>query len=377
MKILMLLSNPFTNDPRVYNEAISLTKAGHSVTILCWDKKGSNPQTEFKNGIRVVRIANTPFMSSLPYEILRLKFWWREAYRAAMRLYEDEPFDIVHCHDLDTLETGVKLKRRLSVPLVYDAHEIWGYMLSRDLPNFVASHFLRKEKRLIKKADAVVTVNEPLKNYFAKLTEAPIVVVMNCKTPLTAEYSPPENDVFNIIYIGTLNNARFILEAVDVVSKMPDVRLTIAGIGKEQFVGVLKNRAEKSRNTVFLGEVGMDRVLPLTKGSDAVLCLTDPKDRNNSIATANKQMEAIATGRPIIVSRGTYPAEFTEKYGIGVVVEHSKEGLRDGIERLKNDRDLRERMGRKALEIGLKEYNWDNQADKLLNLYKRMGAVRK
>ena len=39
MNILMTLANPFTHDPRVYNEAKSLVKAGHKVTVLAWDKK--------------------------------------------------------------------------------------------------------------------------------------------------------------------------------------------------------------------------------------------------------------------------------------------------------------------------------------------------
>jgi len=113
----------------------------------------------------------------------------------------------------------------------------------------------------------------------------------------------------------------------------------------------------------------MEDVLKMTEKSDVVLCMTDPKDRNNSIATANKQMEAIATGRPIIVSRGTYPAEFTEKYDIGIAVEHTKDGLRAGIERLKSDESLRERLGKNALDIGMREYNWAEQSKRLLELY--------
>lgn len=40
MNSLMTLSNPFTHDPRVYNEAKSLVKAGHEVTVIAWDKNG-------------------------------------------------------------------------------------------------------------------------------------------------------------------------------------------------------------------------------------------------------------------------------------------------------------------------------------------------
>jgi hypothetical protein len=78
MKILMFLDNPFTHDPRVYNEAKSLVMAGHSVTVLAWDRKKQNPLKETKEAINVVRIRNTKFMDFLPYDIFRLHFWWNE-----------------------------------------------------------------------------------------------------------------------------------------------------------------------------------------------------------------------------------------------------------------------------------------------------------
>ncbi|MCK5636608.1 MAG: hypothetical protein KAH91_04225, partial [Thermoplasmatales archaeon] len=62
MNILMLLSNSFARDPRVYYEAISLVKAGHKVTVLGWDKKRENPSFEVKDEIEIVRSYNTKFM---------------------------------------------------------------------------------------------------------------------------------------------------------------------------------------------------------------------------------------------------------------------------------------------------------------------------
>ena len=72
MNVLMLLSNSFARDPRVYYEAISLVKAGHKVTVLAWDKDGDNPATEVRDKINIVRVFNTGFMKLLPYEILRM-----------------------------------------------------------------------------------------------------------------------------------------------------------------------------------------------------------------------------------------------------------------------------------------------------------------
>ena len=158
----MTLANPFTHDPRVYNEARSLVKAGHKVTVLAWDRKGENPPKELKDGINIVRSYNTKFMDILPYDIFRLHFWWNKGYRDALRLHNEEPFDVIHCHDLSSLPIGVKLKKKLSLPLIYDAHEIWGYMVAKDLPWW--RYYLWKEKSLLKYVDEIITVGEEYKN---------------------------------------------------------------------------------------------------------------------------------------------------------------------------------------------------------------------
>ena len=147
MNILVILSNPFTNDPRVSNETKSLVKKGHKVTVLCWDKSGINPSFENIDGVSVVRSYNTRLMNILPFDIFRLHFWWTKGYKDALDLHEKTPFDAIHCHDFDTLPIGVKLKKDLTIPLVYDAHEIWGYMVSRDLPRPWANYYLRKENK--------------------------------------------------------------------------------------------------------------------------------------------------------------------------------------------------------------------------------------
>ena len=53
----MILTNGFDPYRRVYKEAKSLTKLGHSVTILCWDRaeKYIDKPTENIDGINIVR----------------------------------------------------------------------------------------------------------------------------------------------------------------------------------------------------------------------------------------------------------------------------------------------------------------------------------
>jgi glycosyltransferase involved in cell wall biosynthesis len=106
-------------------------------------------------------------MKLLPNDLFRNPLWWRTAYKRGLELYKTNQFmfDVVHCHDLDTLQSGVRLKKKLKIKLIYDAHEIFGYMISRDMPKIVVNASFLMEKRLIKNVDRTITVNEPLENY--------------------------------------------------------------------------------------------------------------------------------------------------------------------------------------------------------------------
>ena len=370
MKILMLLANPFTHDPRVYNEARALVKAGHEVTVLAWDRKKLNPLKEKKEGINVVRIRNTRFMDFLPYDIFRLHFWWTEGVKKALELQKENPFDVVHCHDLSALPIGVKLKKKLGLPLIYDAHEIWGYMVARDLPKWWANYYLWKEKQIIKYADKIITVNEPLKKYFTKIANIPISIIMNCKPIQGTKYEPPNNDVFTLLYIGTLGKSRFLLELVDVVKELPDVHCIIGGVGsKPDYVNSLKDKCAKAQNVDFIGRVPMEEVLPMTKKADAVVCMFDPKDLLTQIGLPNKVFEAMVCNRPILVAKGTFSGYFVENEKCGLVIPYTKEDLKEAIITLKNNPNLCEELGKNAFDAAIRGYNWEKQEEKLLEIY--------
>jgi glycogen synthase len=126
-KVLMILSKEFSTDPRVNKEAATLIENGYEVTVICWDRKNSSLSEEVVNNIKVVRLANSLFMNMLPHDLLRNPLWWWHAFKKGVELYNKGfDFDVVHCHDLDTLFAGVLLKQKLGVKLVYDAHEIFG-----------------------------------------------------------------------------------------------------------------------------------------------------------------------------------------------------------------------------------------------------------
>jgi glycosyltransferase involved in cell wall biosynthesis len=367
MNILMTLANSFTHDPRVYNEARSLVKAGHSVTVLAWDKKKIHPAIELKDGVNVIRSRNTKFMDLLPYDIFRLHFWWNKGYKDALKLYERNPFDVIHCHDLSSLPIGVKLKKKLGLPLIYDAHEIWGYMIKRDLPWW--RYYLYSEKKLVSFTDYVITVAEPHEAYFHKMGCKKVTLVRNCKQIFMKTYSSPDNKVFTLIYIGGLNDVRFIQEAIEVCQSMKNVNFRIAGYGPIE--PVVKKLAEAAiySNVEFIGKISMSKVIPETAKGDVIMCMLNPNNLNNRVGPPNKLFEAMVCGRPVIATKGTYSGDLVEKLQMGLTVDFDKEDFKKAIIKLRDNPKLREEYGKNALNAALNKYNWDVQNDNLLKVY--------
>jgi len=373
MNILMILSNPFIQDPRVYNEAISLIKSGHKVTILAWDKKKEHPHTESKDDIKIVRSYNSLFMKILPYDIFKMHFWWYKGYIDALELHEKTPFDVVHCHDLDTLPIGVKLKKKIGIKLVYDAHEIWGYMISNDIPKIWANYYLHKEKKLIQYLDGFIIAEDKYADYFKTFTDNKLISILNCKKVLSGKYFPPKKSAtFTLLFIGRLSSTRFLLELVESVKGLKNVQCIIGGIGKTKYVDKLKQKCEETENVDFIGPVPLNEVITMTKRTDAVVCMVNPNVINNKIATANKQFEAMVCGRPVICTKDTRSGEVTENEKCGIVVDYSIDSLRNGIIKLRDNPKLCETLGKNALKAAIDKYNWEKQEEKLIKIYEQI-----
>jgi glycosyltransferase involved in cell wall biosynthesis len=361
MKSLMIVSNDVLRDARVQREGKSLVRAGNQVDVIGWDRKGTASREEEIDGIQVKRIRNSALMRAAPNDLFRNPLWWRLAYKEGLR----HEFDLVHCHDLDTLQSGVRLKKKRGTPLVFDAHEIFTYMIEEDVSRIVVNYAKRMEKSLLRDVDQMVTVNDALRKYYQERFDGDITVVMNCPERVLEEYEAPTAEKFTILYVGTLHKSRFVRELVDVVASIENVHLKIGG--EKELYGEIEKRCAQVDNAEFLGTVPLEKVMPLTRESNVIFCMFDPSNRINQVGTPNKIFEAMAMGRPVVVTKGILSGEIVEAEGCGMAVEYGERPLREALTTLRDDQTLCEKIGRKGLEAAKREYNWPAQEKKLLN----------
>lgn len=174
----MLLRNAFEPDPRVHQEALSLIQNDYDVTILCWDRDYKFHAQEVIDGIRVERIhvRSTHDRGSTQAPFLLL--FWLKAYARAI----SKNFNIVHCHNFDTVPLGYLLAKQRKAKLIYDAHESYVDMLE-NLPYFLKKIIFAAENFFLKRVDLLITVGEILRKALEERGAKHTCVVGNWKEP--------------------------------------------------------------------------------------------------------------------------------------------------------------------------------------------------
>jgi len=293
-----------------------------------------------------------------------MRFYWKCLRESKLR-----EFDVVHCHDLDTLPMGLLISKLRNVPLVYDAHESYVDMIQWRIPEFVGRRVRKLEHFITKRCQKVIVANSAVGWLVTETTELAQAcdIVMNCPESNSNSIIERTGTHLRIGYFGSLEPDRFILEAIEVVKELPNCGMVIGGSGSLE-KEIVKQATECER-IVFLGKLSRDMSYKLQSLCDIQLVMFKDNNANNVIGTPNRLFEAMSQGKFVIACWFTEAGNMVEKLGCGYACAYSVFPFKALLESLSEHREVLEQKGQNGLKAHLEKYNWESQEKVLLNVY--------
>ena len=372
--ILMLLTNAYDPDPRVRQEALALLGMGYRVRLLAWDRDLKAARFEQAEGIEIERI----LLPSVHGRGTTQIFYYLRLYFGMLWRGLRTSFDVVHCHDLDTLPLGFVLGKLKRKPVVYDAHENFPDMLEGSVPALVQEGLRRLENFLIRRSDLLITVGEKLRRHFVERGARHAVVVGNWKRPRdfarTAEQNAalrrrlgvPEGSLL-VVCITQLLRDRKLEELLQAVNGAPNVYAAIGGKGVLE--GEIQKWAEANPRIRFLGFVSAEEIPSYTCAADVIYYGFDPQNPNARFSAPNKLYEALAAGKPLITGDFGEIAEVVRQSGCGVVLpRYSVEEIQKALSLLE-DAGIRQAMASASARVGRTLLHWEKGEEILRREY--------
>ena len=294
------------------------------------------------------------------YRLLRLMRMTAGLYRTGRILGR---FDVVHANDLDTLPAAWLLARASGARLVYDAHELYTDQ-EPDPPRLHRAVARTLEGVLARRADAVVTVSEPIAEelqHRLRLRETP-AAVLNAPEREDAEPPPREVGPLRAIYQGAMGPGRPLEDLLVAAEHAPEVRFTLRVAGADP--DALRRSAAHLPNVEVVDPVPPDRLVEALRGFDVGLVINRPVTRNDELVFPNKLFEYLMAGLAVAVPRLPGMTPLVEGERVGITYQPGRpELLGHALARL--DLDTLAQMRLCARGLALARLNAEAQADLL------------
>ncbi len=368
-KVCILTSAHYVFDTRIFHkQAKTLAKEGYAVTLIA-----RNEKNEIVNLVKIVALPKAK------NRIHRIFWLVPKAFRLALK----QKADIYHFHDPELLPIGVFLKLLTGKRVIYDVHEDYNkQILSKPyFPKITRKGvaFLVKmvEYCSCKFFDGIVTATDDISKNF--LYHKNVVNVRNF--PIISYFFDikknykSEKDVFNLVYIGNLDEIRGIVhmvQALEFINSSRKVKLTLCGnFLQEEYEAKVRNLKgfEKVNYCSFIEH---EKIPELLKGSDVGIVCLHPI-ANYLTALPIKMFEYMAASLPVIASNFPLWKEIVEVNRCGICVDPLNiEKIAKAIEYFIEQPELIKEMGENGRRMVLEKHNWEKESKKLLKLYKEI-----
>lgn len=360
--IVALVSNDLVTDQRMQRCLTSLSAAGYKCLLLGRERPNSKALAK-----------------SLPFHQERHRlasdvgkgFYLQLNKAHQKRLLELKPRSILVV-DVDTMLAGASAAKRLGIPWVYDAHELFSEQPEVARRWWIKAVWNWVEKRYVPKAAAVYTVGGEIAAILSEKHGVRVETVRNLPwAKNTFEKSKAGNEKPIVLYQGALNEGRGLEELILAAKELSNYTFWIAGGGylRPQLDALVKDLGLS--NVVFHGELTPTKLRELTPQADIGYALMRNTSLNYYLSLSNKSIDYIQAGLPSLQMDWPEYRAIQEQYGCYLLVpEISSQAVVDGLKALEDEsvfKQLQEGCTRAA-----KALTWELEQKKLIGVWKEV-----
>lgn len=367
MKIVHLTSVHPRYDARVLlKECHSLATAGHDVMLVVADGKGN----ELRDEVSIVDVGKPRG------RLHRMVGMVGRVYETALAAEAD----VYHLHDPELLRIALRLKRQRGgkSAVVFDAHEDlprqilskhWIPTLVRHPISWLAECF---ENYVAARLSGIIAATPHIAARFIQFN--PNTVDIN-NYPMPDELAPTRdnsNRKQQVCYVGSITRARGIKPLVEALSLVPNVTLVLCGQFPESDFETELRALPGWKQVDYKGQVNRDVVCQvLNESRVGVVTLLPTLAYLDALPV--KMFEYMSAELPVIASDFPLWRQIIDGAQAGICVDpESPQAIAEAICHLLDDPDSADCMGKAGRHAVLTQYNWSNEAEKLVNLYKNL-----
>jgi glycosyltransferase involved in cell wall biosynthesis len=370
-RILIIRSNPIAPDPRVEKIARTLVKSGHQVDVFSWARFPGLPQTETRDGYRIIRKEIIADFGTGLANLPNLLKWQKEEFSWLWKHRSD--YDIYPACDFDTVLPALVHKILLGKKLVYDIFDFYADHL-RKTPRWIKKLIQKIDLSVINSVDGVILVDDARKKQIAGSHPKNLVVVYNSPEDVYSQQlidhteQSPSKGLLSIVYIGLLQVERGLFELLGIMEKHPEWVLDLAGFGGDE--QAIEQKALELSHVRYYGRIDYTRALELGSKADVFYALYDPENPNHKYASPNKIFEAMMLGKAVLVAHGTNVDEMVNELECGVVVDYNNiDVIEEGLVSLAGNISSRLEMGKNGRKAYETIYSWERMEKRIMNFY--------